>query len=72
MKNKLLLASCLAVGCASAQEADTAKDGRPSVLFILSDDHTSQTCCGNVGFLTEYAQTEHNLESGYMDSLQIL
>lgn len=44
---------------ADAQSANHGKssDGRPNILFILSDDHTSQTWGIYGGILAQYAQT---------------
>lgn len=44
MKHKLLLTGVLAAGALALHAADqTLQDTRPNILFILSDDHTSQT-----------------------------
>lgn len=42
-----------------AQDTDSTDKRRPNILFILSDDHTSQTWGIYGGILSEYAQTEN-------------
>ena len=44
--------------CSSSKEAKEV-DERPNILFILSDDHTSQSWGIYGGVLSEYAQNEH-------------
>lgn len=40
-------------------EAETRKNERPNILFILSDDHTSQAWGIYGGILAEYAQNRN-------------
>ena len=44
MNWKYLLTGVLAGSTLVLRAAGEAKDERPNILFILSDDHTSQTC----------------------------
>lgn len=44
---------------AQPQGENAKKDGRPNILFILSDDHTSQTWGIYGGILAQYAQTRN-------------
>lgn len=41
------------------QDDNSQKDSRPNILFILSDDHTSQTWGIYGGILAQYAQTRN-------------
>lgn len=59
MNWKYLLTGVLAGSTLALRAAGEAKDERPNILFILSDDHTSQTWGIYGGVLSEYAQTEH-------------
>lgn len=60
MKQKLLLTGALAAGALALHAADkTQQDTRPNILFILSDDHTSQTWGVYGGILEQYAQTDN-------------
>ena len=60
MKQKLLLTGALAAGALALYAADqTQQDTRPNILFILSDDHTSQTWGVYGGILEQYAQTDN-------------
>lgn len=60
MNWKLIGAGLLAGGVFPLQAvAEDAGDNRPNILFILSDDHTSQTWGVYGGILSEYAQTEN-------------
>lgn len=43
MNRKYLLTGVLAGSTLVLRAAGEAKDERPNILFILSDDHTSQT-----------------------------
>lgn len=44
---------------AQPQDENAKKDGRPNILFILSDDHTSQTWGIYGGIFAQYAQTRN-------------
>jgi arylsulfatase A-like enzyme len=59
MNWKYLLTGVLAGSTLALRAAGEAKDERPNILFILSDDHTSQTWGIYGGILSEYAQTEN-------------
>lgn len=59
MNWKYLLTGVLAGSTLVLRAAGEAKDERPNILFILSDDHTSQTWGIYGGILSEYAQTEN-------------
>lgn len=55
-----LLATCLSVvGCQSTPKATEGTDERPNILFILSDDHTSQAWGIYGGILSDYVKNEH-------------
>ena len=64
MKTNILLAGMLPVMAANCWAADVNKnedkaDERPNILFILSDDHTSQAWGIYGGVLADYAQNEN-------------
>ncbi len=52
----VLIMVLLASGCASKVERQETKKEQPNILFILSDDHTSQAWGIYGGILTEYVQ----------------
>lgn len=52
------LVAVTVTSCSSSKEAKEV-DERPNILFILSDDHTSQSWGIYGGVLSEYAQNEH-------------
>ena len=59
MRRDLLLAGSMLVGAFALQAAENVQGERPNILFILSDDHTSQTWGVYGGILEQYAQTEN-------------
>lgn len=56
MNWKYLLTGVLAGSTLVLRAAGEAKDECPNILFILSDDHTSQTWGIYGGILSEYAR----------------
>lgn len=52
------LFACLLLLCLSSSNTN-GQDGRPNVLFILADDHTTQAISCYGGHLAEYAQTKN-------------
>lgn len=62
MKNgKIILlgaSACLMASCAFS-EKEGRTDDRPNILFILADDHTSQSWGIYGGVLSEYAKNEN-------------
>lgn len=62
MKNLALLNLGLLAVCGTSctqQKANNSKDDRPNILFILSDDHTSQSWGIYGGILSDYAKNEN-------------
>lgn len=61
MKKELLLATGVLACCSACkQQANTVQeDERPNILFILSDDHTSQSWGIYGGILADYVKNEN-------------
>ena len=57
MRRDLFLTGAILVGTFALQAAENVQGDRPNILFILSDDHTSQTWGVYGGILEQYAQT---------------
>lgn len=60
--NRLLLTTCLLPACLPMKAENTAREAtsqRPNILFILSDDHTSQSWGIYGGILSDYVQNKN-------------
>ena len=55
----LSLTATSGMAATDSPEAETRKNERPNILFILSDDHTSQAWGIYGGILAEYAQNRN-------------
>ena len=55
-----MLVTCLPfIGCNSANKSEKSQEERPNILFILSDDHTSQAWGIYGGILADYVKNEN-------------